>query len=302
MKVPILEELLNRTYQDASEITAGHADWDTLDMLEAKKYLTPIGTLEMISCPTCHNTGDIGWMNIKGRGNVPFASCVECGIYEVDPRRLRYWKIRLEAILERLVETLELRGGIQVHVPNLLWRLGRKKNREYLYIRRYNRKEQRMIRNELSQMPRAILMTGTQLILEDIRCDHDHASFSLDRVAALDEQGELLIDFEVLQDILGDDEPEKIVPQSAPRRGSLEIKIKKLCHELERFLKDAKEHARITGEQGQIDFLPCPTMEELAKRTKMNKMDVSRCLKNSKNPLAKHLRLLWETANNLRDL
>jgi len=299
MQVPLLKKLLNRSCRNKPEITAGEADWDTLDMLEAKKYLTPIGDLTAISCPTCHHSGNIGWMNIKGRGNIPFSSCVECGIYEVDPRRLRYWHVRLETILERLVELLELRGGVQVHVPNLIWRLGRKRNREYLYVRRYKPEERRMFRNELNKMPKAILATGTQLILEKIRFDHDHASFALAGVAALDEQCEMVIDLDALNDILGDGEPEKTVPQSAPRRGSREAKIKKLVQELERFLKDAKEHMRVTGERGQIEFLPCPTLEELAKRTKMNKMDVSRCLKDEN---AKYLRLLWEKANDLRNL
>ena len=303
MKVPILEELLDRTYQDNMEITAGHADWDPLDMLEAKKHLTPLGTRGIISCPTCHDAADIGWMNIKGRGDIPYASCVECGINEVNPRRLRYWKIRLEAILEQLVEKLELRGGIQVHVPNLVWRLGRKRNREYFYIRRYNREEQRMIRGELSKMPNAVLVTGTKIILEDIRFDHDHASFALASVAALDEQCEMVIDFDALRDIIGasDIPDKKPKPKPAPKRGQIAVNTEKLIKELEQFLKDARDHGLANAERDDIDPLPRPTKVDLAKRTGLSKWAVSRCF-SDENPNAKLLNLLWEQANDLKSI
>ena len=303
MKVPILEKLLRRTYQDESEITAGQADWDTLDILEKKKYLIPIGDLMAISCPTCYGTGDIVWTEIKGRGNIPFASCVECGIYEVNPKRLRYWNIRLEVILERLVERLELRGGIQVHVPNLLWRLGRKKNREYLYIRRYDPEERRMFRNELSKMPKAILITGTKPILEDVRFDHDHTSFSLEGVARLDEQCELVIDFEVLQDIIGVEEiPDKISKAAPPpKRSKRTANTEKLVNELKQFLKDAREHALATAKRDDIKTLPRPTKEELAKRIGVSPSAVSRCFSEDTSN-AKLLNLLWEQANDLKSI
>ena len=303
MKVPILEKLLNRSYRREPEITGGDADWDTLDKLEGKKYLIPIGILEGISCPTCHHFGTIGWSDIKGRGHIPFASCVECGIYEVHPKRLRRWQVRLETILEHLVEKLELRGGIQIHVPNLLWRLGRKKNREYLYIRRYDPEERRMFRNELSKMPKAILITGTKRILEDVRFDHDHTSFSLDSVATLDEQCDLVMDFEALRDIIGgDDTPdEKPKPKQAPKRGKIAVSIEKLIKELEQFLKDAREHALATAERDDIDLLPRPTKEELAKRIGVSPATVSRCF-NDESRNAKLLNLLWEQANDLKSI
>ena len=301
MNIPILENLLSRTYQDESEITAGQANWDTLDILEKKKYLIPIGDMTVISCPICSGTGDIVWTDIKGRGNIPFVTCVECGIYEINPKRLRYWNIRLEVILERLVEKLELRGGIQVHVPNLLWRLGRKKNREYLYIRRYDPEERRMFRNELSKMPKAVLITGTKPILEDVRFDHDHTSFSLAGVATLDEQCEMVIDFEVLRDIIGDDDTpdEKSKPKPTPKRSKRTVNIEKLVMELEQFLKDARDFSLTTAKNGNMEFLPPPTMEDLAKRTGMSKSSVFRCINDPKEKL---LRLLWEKANDIQSI
>jgi len=300
MNIPILENLLSRTYQDESEITAGQANWDTLDILEKKKYLIPIGDMTVISCPICSGTGDIVWTDIKGRGNIPFVTCVECGIYEINPKRLRYWNIRLEVILERLVEKLELRGGIQVHVPNLLWRLGRKKNREYLYIRRYDPEERRMFRNELSKMPKAVLITGTKPILEDVRFDHDHTSFALAGVASLDEQGEMVIDFDALRDIIGKEDSVKEKPVTvASKRGSRTAKMEKLVHEMEAHLRAAREHARVTAEQCNIELLPRPSLGELAKRTGLSKMDVSRCLKD---PDAHILKYLWNQADDLKSI
>ena len=300
MAKPLLEKLLSYTiYSGEMEVLADHNEMYPLETLEAKRYLMPNGMTTMVSC-NCYNGTDVIWTHIKGRGDVPFGSCVNCEIFEIDPQRLRRWNLRLETILEQLAEKLELRGGVRPLFTNLLWRLGRKKGREYIYVRRYIPKERRVLRDELAKMPKAVLVTCNDVMLDEIRTDHDHASFALKSVASLDKQCEMVIDFDALRDIIGEETPEKIVPQAAPRRGSHEIKIKNLIQELERFLKDAKQYADITGERGQIEFLPCPTLEELAKSTKMNKMAVSRCLK-SKNPNAKYLRLLWEKANDLKN-
>jgi AraC-like DNA-binding protein len=287
-------------------MTADEGKEHPWDMLEAKKYLIPCKNQDAIYCPTCYKFADVGWMNIKGRGDVPYASCVECGFYEIDPRLLRTWMIRLETILERLVEQLELRGGIQVHVPNLLWRLGRKKNREYLYIRSYKPKERRTFRNELSKMPNAVLVTGTQLILENVQFDHDHASFSLESVTRWDEQCELVIDFDALQDILGEEEIPDKKPKSKPTpKGSKKIgNTEKLIKELEQFLKDAREHAIATADRGDIDPLPRPTRDELAQRTGLSKWAVSRCFNDDTNNSTntRYLNLLWEQANDLKSI
>ena len=303
MEVPLLKKLLNRSCCNVPRMTADEGKGHPWDTLEAKKYLTPSENQDAICCPTCYKFADVGWMNIKGRGNVPYASCAACGFYEIDPQLLRTWMVRLETVLERVVEQLELRGGIQVHVPNLIWRLGRKRNREYLYIRRYNREDQRMIRSELSKMPNAVLVTGTQLILKHVRFDHDHASFSLESVTSWDEQCELVIDFDALRDIIGADDAsdKKTKLKPAPKRGTIAVSIEKLIKELEQFLKDAREHAIATSERDDIALLPRPTKEELAKRIGVSPATITRCFSDeSRN--AKLLNLLWEQTSDLKSI
>lgn len=292
MTTPLLKKLLNRTAQEEPLFCADERPVIPGDLLQQQGYLMPDGIADAVCCIGGH-FADIVWMDTKHRGNIPFATCAECGIYEIEPQMLRRWKLRLEVLLERLAEKLELKGGVQTHFPKLLWRLGRKKAQDYFYVRRYLFSDRRVLRDELARMPKAILITGTDEMLEEIRFDHNHISFALECVAEFDEQCELAMNFDALNDILGELPQEKTSPQSAPRRGSREAKIKKLTQELERHIKDANDLAKVTGDQGRLEFLPCPTLEELAKRTKMNKMDVSRCLKD---PNAKYLQLLWEKA------
>jgi len=300
MTIPLLEKLLSYTvYTGKMDVPADHNEMYPLEILEEKNYLIPNGTTTMISC--CPEGADVVWMHIKGRGDVPFASCVNCEIFEVDPKRLRLWNLRLETILERLAEKLELRGGVRSFFTDLLWRLGRRNGREYIYVRRYIPKERRVLRDELTRMPKAVLVTCNDIMLDEIRSDHDNASFALEHVASLDEQCEMVIDFEALRDIIGtDDIPvEKPKPKPTPKRSQIAVNIEKLIKELEQFLKDAREHAIATSERDDIELLPRPTREELAKRIGVSPTTVSRCFSD---PNAKLLNILWEQANDLKSI
>ena len=304
MNVQLLKKLLNRTCSsDAPRMSADESKDYPWEMLQEKKYLTPSENQDAIFCPTCHHFADVVWMHIKGRGDVPYGACVECRSYEIDPGLLRTWLVRLETILERVAEQLELRGGVHSHIPNLLWRLGRKKNREYFYIRRFKSDERRILRNELSKMPKAVLITGTDHNLKEIRFDLDNASFSLESMAHLDDECELVIDFEALRDIIGDDDipDKKSKPKPAPKGGMIAVSIEKLIKELEQFLKDARDHALATAERDDIDLLPRPTKEDLAKRIGVSPATVTRCFAH-KSRNANLLNLLWEQANDLKSI
>jgi hypothetical protein len=228
---------------------------------------------------------------------------VNCEIFEIDPQRLRRWNLRLETILERFAEKLELRGGVRPLITNLLWRLGRKKNREYIYVRRYVPRERRVLRAELVKMPKAVLVTCNDIMLDEIRTDHDHASFALDSVASLDEQCEMVIDFDALRDIIGDElvPDEKPKTKPVPKRGQIAVNIEKLIKELEQFLKDARDHALATADREDIELLPRPTKEELAKRIGVSPATVSRCF-NDDSRNAKLLNLLWEQTSDLKSI
>jgi hypothetical protein len=78
------------------EFLADRNEMYPLEILEEKNYLLPNGTTTMISC--CSEGADVVWTHIKGRGDVPFGTCVNCEIFEIDPQRLRRWNLRLESI------------------------------------------------------------------------------------------------------------------------------------------------------------------------------------------------------------
>ena len=301
MTEPLLERLLSYTiYARDLGFLADKNEMYPLETLEAKRYLMPDGMTSMVSCH-CHNGTDVIWTHINGRGDVPFGSCVNCEIFEIDPQRLRRWKLRLETILEQLAKKLELRGGVRPLFTNLFWRLGRKKGREYIYIRRYDPKDRRVLRDELARMPKAVLVTGNDFTLDEIQTDHDHTSFALKNVASLDEPCEMVIDFEALRDILGDDDTPDEKPKSkpTPKRSKRAVNIEKLVKELEQFLKDARDYSLTTADNGNMEFLPPPTMEDLAKRTGMSKSSIFRCIND---PNEKLLRLLWEKTNDLHSI
>lgn len=86
----------------------------------------------------------------------------------------------------------------------------------------------------------------------------------------------------------------------APMRGTRAANIEKLEKELERHLLAARDHAHSLRDRS-LDpvLLPRPEQKDLARRTGLTKSDVSRCLKD---PRAKLLRILWDTAVSLDDV
>lgn len=89
----------------------------------------------------------------------------------------------------------------------------------------------------------------------------------------------------------------KSKPRRVPQRGTRAANIETLEKELEKHLLAARDHAHsLRDRDREPALLPRPTQKELARRTGLTQPDVSRCLKD---PRAKVLKILWETAESL---
>lgn len=84
-----------------------------------------------------------------------------------------------------------------------------------------------------------------------------------------------------------------------PIRPVAAANMAKLVAVMKAHIKAAKDHADETGARGEAKLLPRPTQEHLAKLAEVHPSTVSRCLGHKDGGV---LRLLWRTANDLREI
>jgi hypothetical protein len=81
------------------------------------------------------------------------------------------------------------------------------------------------------------------------------------------------------------------------KRASRTALVELLRHEIEEHLRSARDYAHATYDRtGTPLLLPRPSMEQLAKRLRVNKSTISRCLRDR---AAGPLRTLWDLAADL---
>jgi hypothetical protein len=268
--------------------------------LEMQDFLIPKPPPVFISCKSGHSA-EIHWLTNKQGENIPYRCCAECGYELMNLQEIRCWSPVLEPILKQLVQKFEIRGVMQAVIPNVFWKLGRKKTKEFVYIRRLLPDEREMILKELMTMPQAVVITGTKATLQKIQQEKiENLSISLEEIAEINEQGEFHLNFPIIADILGDlvkpvYKPSRL--KTPPKRDQFAAKIEKLTRELKQYLKNAREHALATAKNSNIQFLPPPTMEELAKWTNMSKSSVYRCINDKE---ANTLKFLWDKAHDTK--
>ena len=301
-----LEMFLDRSMRDEAIFCAEETAAFLWKPLAARGYLSRIADATHVCCE-CSRFVEVMWIgNAKGVV-APFAPCPECGIRTVDPDVLRRWEIRMEEVLRKVVSLLEIRGEIYPLMPGILWRLGRKGNTEHLYLRRFSDSEKSLVVPAISKMPQAVVITGTGQTLCDVRrVLETHSMFSLESVAEMSTSGDITLSQKSIYDITGYEitacvktSGKKSTPNSRPRRDSRAAAIESLSREMEQHLRAAKDHAKSTADSGNISLLPRPTQAQLAKQTELTEITVSRCLKD---PQAKYLRMLWEKANDLKNI
>lgn len=274
----------------------GDIPWD---ILVARGYLTATLPATMVCC-ACLCFVEVVWLTNPLRQRLPYACCEHCGVISISPKSLLRWELRLDALLRETQRALEIRGGLEEMLPGMLWRLGRKRNTEYVYLRRWNPQEKQTVRDALARRPRCVVMTGTQETSRRLRRETDLTQVvAMEGLAQINEAGIFMMDMHLLNDLPGFDGVKIAVKKASPqpKRGERAAKIEKLTRALESHVRSAIAHAKSTGGFGNIEFFPRPTQMQLAKMTGLTKMDVSRCLSD---PDAKLLRMLWEKADDLR--
>ena len=271
-----------------------------LEQMEQWGYLVPSTLLTSRTCEEMHYA-EISHAVSPVTGEDLYFQVCDCGIERIDAATLRTWNTRIEKVMEETVVAMNIRGGITPVIPDLLWRLGRKKTREFFYLRAFWNAERRSLVAILRAIPKAVILTGVEKSAQELQHEISHPCAALEMIARLEEDGRFVIDPEVLEDILGESAEMDVVQEESPKarakRGSRAAKIEKLIKEMEQHLRSARAYAQATADQGDIKLLPRPTQEELAKRTGLSEMDVSRCLKD---PNARTFRFLWDGALDMK--
>ena len=299
---PNLTSLLHRTVEDGGTICAGDTNLEPWSAWEKEGILVPAHQAEWLICGRCNASAEVVWLTDREGKKHGLLRC-SCGPQSVDPLQVRSWKVRIETILEKLIAAWDIPGEILPIIPNLLWKLGTKAGWTLFYLRRYWDEEERGVLAELARFKNPVVICGNNFVCRALVHDYAGQCITLENIANLDEQGNLILEKPSFMDYFGGlQEPEEKPKQSvAPKakRGGRAANIEKLVKEMEQHLRSARSHALATAAGGNIELLSRPTQEELAKLTGMRKMEVTRCLKD---PEAKYLKMLWDRALDLNSI
>ncbi len=104
------------------------ADWPQ----GRRDHLVKIGLLaeaesaKAILCDSCHadHVEEVVWIHVRGRPSRAFSTCPENGRVQVDPTRLRRWKIPLDALARIIREQIGVSGALDERILGRIWRLG----------------------------------------------------------------------------------------------------------------------------------------------------------------------------------
>ena len=235
---------------------------------------------------------DVIWIdNLRDGTRRPIVQCEACGIYRIDPEVLRVWSINLIPLLEMVGKSMGFSPPFSEMVPQIVWTLGRKKRRDFFYVRRIYDGEIQAVRSFFAQHTTAIIVAPVRTDLETFN-DLGLGNFcvSFDSLASMDEEYQISIG---MAPILAELEPvEDESKQQQSKRGNRAANIEKLVAEMKEHYRASRDHYYATGH-----LLPRPTQGELAKRIGTRQDDVSRCLAD---PNAMMLKLLWSQAEDIR--
>ena len=268
--------------------------------------LRPARSVENIDCWEC-GVGHVCHVTFitRARGAEPegYIHCPECGILRVDKERLLRWEVNPEAVARMIGDSLGTGKHLTPLVPNLLWRIGRKRlgGREVLFLRRAGLSSREPLASQLSGRAQSLLLVANERARARVDTPSGQAVFALDEFLQL-EGDELRLDTEVLDRCLATDLPVATADAARPsrKRANRAAKIELLEREMIEHLRAARDHASATGESGDGPrLLPRPTQRELGRRCGLSETDVSRCLHD---PAAQRLLLYWKTALDLGQL
>lgn len=276
----------------ASDHPVFYADFlydESPEPYEKLGIMTPDAPGELAECPECDDYCDIEVLHRNGQDEL-YCVCADHGWSLIDPLRLRRWRLHLAPVLDQFVEKMEIKGARTPIVPDMVWKLGRRNRRDFIFIKYCHEEHIKMMTAELVKHPKAVLVTITPESADRLSITLPNRKFSWIETIRYDPGESMVIDFERIEAMIGSSEANaaKAIPRRAVRMKSIEL----LVDVLKDHYRMSKDHYYTTG-----DLLPRPTQVELARQTNLQQHDVSRCLKD---PDAKFLQMLWENAEDMR--
>lgn len=275
------------------------------DHLAGLGYLREIEPAEMTVCLACGggHVRRVIWADDKAGQRACRLPCPNCGSVPVDPEALRRWTVDIPHLLGEAFRAAGGRVALDVVVPGHLWYLGTAgwlgHSRQAYFARFVHGSPRTAVLARLTPYPRAVLFHPTEHALRLWGTTTPNPVVALESVVSLGPEG-LVFDAEVVEDRLADagfDAPKSRPPKKRNERAG---KIEVLVRELRQHLRDAHEHALVTGRTPKgTQLLPRPSQKDLAERCGLTETDVSRCLND---PAAELLRLCWDAAADLNQI
>ena len=221
----------------------------------------------------------------------PVYRCEGCGINRLNPEDLNTWDLIVPAFVERIGEVMEFAPPLSETIPGIVWSFGRKKRREFYFVRDMTYRDRAVIKGYFTPYPTAILLAATISIQRKLgEILPENLCFSMEAILEMDDSGHLTAD---LTSIEAEVVPAvKVQKKPVPRRGNRSANIAKLVHELEQHLIAARDHVWEVG-----NMLPRPSLQHLGKLAGLEKHDVTRCMKDTD---AVKLRYLWKVADDIK--
>lgn len=227
-----------------------------------------------------------------------YLPCPECGPVEVRPDHLKRWTVDAAALVAVLASAAGIAGAAEEVGAGRLWRAGKAswggRPREVYFARHVQEGCRPAVLAELARRPKALVFVPTEETARRWGDGTPKLVIALEAVLSL---GSDVLEFDTsyVEARLADagllDAPARKPPRKRAERAG---KIEALVRELAEHLRAARDHAFTTRDTlGTPELLPRPSQQDLAKRAGLTETDVSRCLKD---PAARELRLLWETA------
>ncbi len=276
--------------------------WDTLGQLGLLRERAPAGWITCDECGGGHRCRLEYLTDHATQLQSAFASCPECGVYEVPRDQLRRWTVDVDECVNAVFAAANVVVAKTVRVDGRLWRIGKAtlagRSRELFFARCYRRDDGHSIVSELRRRPKAIVFVPTEDSASRIAEAVPNPVIALESVTSLDGDS-IRVDVEHIEGRLIDfGLAESVQPKKRPKkRGDRAANIQRLRGALIDHVNAARDHAKFTKEEtGTPKLLRRPTRTQLAEQVGLKPYEFTRCFKDE---TAVELRLLWEAAADL---
>lgn len=218
----VLNELLWRLNCNQPHLFGYPEHGFDLGTLESHGLLVPTVPNDFIVCQRCDEMPriDIRWKTRRDGSRILYFNCPCCGRYRADPDRLRQWIIPMDPLLERLRDSLGIRGQIVPLIPKAVWRLGQRHGLDYYYVFRGDVPDMRSLKRFFAAMPKAVVFTGRSTSRELLEAITAFPIFVMEELVRFDENYRFIIDMELVDEGIRAVWPEECAKNLFTKRGA----------------------------------------------------------------------------------